>query len=61
MNAPLQLLLPIGLVLLSVFATGVYMLNRGQRVSLNGNVREALLWGGGFIIYAVFDYLILMH
>jgi hypothetical protein len=63
MDTSLQFLLPMGLALLSVVVAGVYMLNRGRGIYLNNddNVREALMWGGGFIVYAVFDYMILMH
>ena len=61
MNAPIQLLLIIGLAMLSVFVGGVYMTNRKDGISSSDSWREALVWGGGFSVYAVFDYIILMH
>jgi hypothetical protein len=51
----------IGVATVCIFATGIYSLSRGQVFYLSDNVKEALLWGGGFIIYAVADYFIFMH
>jgi hypothetical protein len=61
MNASLYLLVIIGVATVCIFATGIYSLSRGQVFYLSDNVKEALLWGGGFIIYAVADYFIFMH
>jgi hypothetical protein len=60
MNAPFQLLLPIGLAMTFVFASGVYMTNRGDDIDSTDSLKEAMMWGGGFIIYAVLDYIVLM-
>ena len=61
MNPLLQFLLPIVLAVLCVFVAGIYILNRGRGMCFRDTLRETLMWGGGFIIYAVFDYLILMR
>jgi uncharacterized membrane protein YphA (DoxX/SURF4 family) len=62
MSAPFQLpFVAIVLAMLGVFATGIYLSCRSEGVYQNDNLREALLWGGGFIIYAIFDYFILMR
>lgn len=60
MNLPFQLLLPIGLAMTCVFATGIYMSQRGDGICSSDSLREAMLWGGGFIVYAVLDYFVLM-
>lgn len=61
MSAPLQVSLLIGLAVLGVLVTGSYISKRGQGMCLNDTLREVLLWGGGFIVYAVLDYFILMR
>jgi hypothetical protein len=61
MNSPLLFLVATGLTILFVFVTGIYLSNRSEGILSNETVKEALLWGGGFIIYAIFDYFILMH
>ena len=61
MNASMPLFLPVGLVMVTILAAGIYITARGDETSSNNSFREAVMWAGGFIIYAVFDYLILMH
>ena len=60
MNVSFQLA-SIGLLMLAMLASGILWVCRGQGECMNDSVREALLWGGGFLLYAVIDYLILMH
>ncbi|MBI3902682.1 MAG: hypothetical protein HY306_07030 [Nitrosomonadales bacterium] len=60
MNITLQMFL-LGLVVVGALTTGIFWTCRGQGVCSSDSMREALLWGGGFIIYAVIDYLVLMH
>ena len=60
MNTSLQLSLPIVLATVCVLVTGNYMINRKQGMCSKDNLQETQVWGIGFIIYAVFDYLILM-
>jgi hypothetical protein len=60
MNTSLQLALPIVLALLCVLIAGNYMINRKQGICSSDNLRETQMWGSGFFIYAVFDYLLLM-
>jgi hypothetical protein len=42
-------------------AAGIFLTCRGQGIRSNDSLREALIWGSGFIIYAAFDYFILMR
>jgi hypothetical protein len=60
MDTSLQLSLLIVLAVLCVLVAGNFMINRAQGMSANENWRETKMWGGGFIIYAALDYLILM-
>ncbi len=61
MTSTFQLSFCIVLAMVCVLVTGSYMMNRGQGICSNDTLREALMWGGGFIIYAMFDYFILMR
>lgn len=60
MNPSFQLSLPLVLAILCVLMTGNYFINRQQGVSTRDNLRETRMWGVGFIIYALLDYLILI-
>ena len=48
------------LAMLSVLAAGVFISSRSNGTFLKEEPREVLLWGGGFIVYAILDYFILM-
>jgi len=39
---------------------GIYAVCRNQGMYSSDTLREVAIWGFGFIIYAVFDYFILM-
>jgi len=60
-QAPQLSFVPIALAILGVLVAVVYVTWRKQELRLGDTMREALLWGGGFIVYAVFDYFILMR
>jgi len=53
--------LPIVLAIVSLVVAGIYWSCRGQGICSNEYIREAVIWGGGFLIYAVLDYYILMR
>lgn len=38
---------------------GNYLINRRQGMRENENLRETRMWGAGFVVYAILDYLIL--
>lgn len=38
---------------------GNYLINRKQGMQKDENMRESRMWGAGFLVYAVVDYLIL--
>ena len=61
MNAVQLSFVPIVLAMVCVLVSGIYISCRGQGLCSSDTMREALMWGGGFIIYAVFDYFILMR
>lgn len=60
MNSSFQISSALVLVMLCVLMTGNYFINRHQGIDSSDNLRETKLWGIGFVVYAVFDYLILM-
>jgi len=60
MNTSLQLSLPIVFAMLCALVAGNYMVNSKQGMSSRDNLRDTQMWGVGFFIYAMFDFLILM-
>lgn len=60
MNVTFETLL-LGSVTVCALTTGIFWTCRGQGICSSDSAREALMWGGGFIIYAVIDYFVLMH
>lgn len=61
MNVLLQTfpILPV-LALSCVLMVGIRMTSNEQETSLGKSVQESLMWGGGVIIFAAIEYLILM-
>lgn len=51
----------VALSVAGVLVTGVCVLCRGYGICSRDTLREVMLWGGGFIIYSIFDYLILLR
>ena len=61
MNISFPHLFTLALAMLGVLVSGIYVSCRGYGICSSDTLREALMWGGGFIFYAVLDYFILMH
>ena len=53
--------LTMALGMLCVLAAGIFITCRNHGTCTAETVKEVLLWGGGFIVYAIFDYFILMR
>lgn len=52
----------IALLMLSAFVAWIVLTSKeSNKVRSNEALMEVLIWGGGFIIYAIIDYLIFMH
>lgn len=50
------------LVMVSALTVGIFFTsNDRQGMQHSDSIMEVLIWGGGFIIYAVIDYLVFMH
>jgi hypothetical protein len=47
-------------VLAGAVVTGAYAMCRSQQVCLDSSLREALVWGGCFVLSAGVDYLMLV-
>lgn len=60
MDISRQLSFAIVLAMLCVLVTGNYMINHRSGMCPIDNARDTQMWGAGFFMYAVFDYLILM-
>lgn len=43
-----------------LLVAGIFVTCREYGICSNQTFREILMWGGGFILYAVFDYFIFM-
>jgi hypothetical protein len=61
MKMPLLLLLPLMIAMACLIGAKIYHSNRAGDLHSNDSLQEAFLWIGGFGIYAVLDYFILMH
>ena len=51
----------VALTMAMVLAGGLLVACRGHGICSRDTLREMLLWVGGFIVYAVVDYFILMR
>lgn len=60
MNTSFQSAILIVLVTLCVFVSGNYITNMVEEMPAEKNWRETQMWGAGFVIYAVLDYLVLI-
>lgn len=60
MTTSLQFIVPVLLLLTGVIVTGNYMVNQKQGMRSIDNLQETRMWGAGFFLYAVFDYLMLL-
>ena len=47
--------------LLFALVAAEYSIRRWQGICIGVAWREAMIWGGGFIIYGVLDYFVLMR
>ncbi len=50
------------LVMVSAFVVGIFLTAKDRKgMQSNEPLKEVLIWGGGFVIYAIIDYLMFMH